>query len=128
MIGGNLNQDDADAVGIGDPHLDQAPWLRSWPAEDADSGRGQPGVLGVDIPHLDPDHHRVAARTGRVPGNLKHSRPEEEHHTGIVWGAELPADGQAKDVAVEAAAAVQVAGADENPAAQNIHTTIPASR
>jgi hypothetical protein len=63
-----------------------------------------------------------------VPGDLKQSRPEEEHHTGIVWGAELPADGQAEDVAVEAAAAVQVAGADENPAAQNVHTTIPASR
>jgi hypothetical protein len=36
--------------------------------------------------------------------------------------------GQAQDVAVEAAAAVQVAGAQEDPAAQNVHATIPASR
>jgi len=98
------------------------------PAEDGDSGRGQPGVLGADIPHLDPDPHRVPARTGRGPGDLQQSRPGEEHHTGIVWGAELPADGRAKDVAVEAAAAVQAPGADENPAAHNVHTTIPASR
>jgi hypothetical protein len=29
---------------------------------------------------------------------------------------------------VEAAAAVQVAGAQQDPAAQNVHATIPASR
>jgi hypothetical protein len=42
---------------------------------------------------------------GRVPGDLEQARAEEEHHPGIVWMAELPVDGQAQYVAVEAAAA-----------------------
>ena len=65
---------------------------------------------------------------GRVPGDFEESRAEEEHHPGIFRGAELPVDGQAQDVAVEAAAAVQVAGAQQDPAAQNVHATIPAAR
>jgi hypothetical protein len=58
-------------------------------------------------------------RTGRVPGDLEESRAEEEHHPWIIRGTELPVDGQAQDVAVEAAA-VQVAGPQEDPAAQNV--------
>jgi hypothetical protein len=49
-------------------------------------------------------------RTGRVPGDLEEFQAEEEHHSGIIRGTELPVDGQAKDVAVEAAAAVRGAG------------------
>ena len=41
-----------------------------------------------------------------MPGDLKQSRAKEEHHPGIVWRAELPVDGHAQYVAVEAAAAV----------------------
>ena len=63
-----------------------------------------------------------------MPGDFAQSRAEEEHHSGIVRQAELPVDGQAQDVAVEAAAAVQVAGAQEDPAAQNVYATISASR
>ena len=85
-------------------------------------------MLTADIPYLDPDHHRAPGRAGRVPGDFEEPRAEEEHHPGIFPGAELPVDGQAQDVAVEATAAVQVAGAQEDPAAQNVHTTIPASR
>ena len=40
---------------------------------------------------------------------------------------ELPVDGQAQRVAVEAAATVQVAGPQQDPAAQNVHATISAS-
>jgi len=89
---------------------------------------GQPGVPGVDIPYLDPDHHRVPGRAGRVPGDLEQARAGEEHHPGIVWRAELPVDGQAQYVAVEAAAAVQVTGPQQDPPAQNFHATISASR
>ena len=39
----------------------------------------------------------------------------------MIRRAELPVDGQAQHVAVEAKTAVQVAGADEDPAAQNVH-------
>ena len=67
-------------------------------------------------------------RAGRVPGDFEESWAEEEHHPGIFRGAELPVDGQAQDVAVEAVAAVQIAGAQHDPAAQNVHSTIPAAR
>ena len=57
----------------------------------------------------------------RVPGDLKQSLAEEEHHARMVRRAELPVDSQTQHVAVEAKAAVQVAGAHEDPAAQNVH-------
>jgi hypothetical protein len=82
----------------------------------------------ADIPYLDPDHHRAPWSISRVPGDLKQSLAEEEHHPRMVWRAELPVDGQTQHVAVEAETAVQVAGADEDPAAQNVHATIPPSR
>ena len=62
-----------------------------------------------------------------MPGDLEESRAGEEHHAGIAWRAEFPVDGQAQDVAVETAAAAQVPGPQEGPAAQNVHATIPAS-
>jgi hypothetical protein len=53
VIGRNLDRDDPDAVRVLDPHLDQTPGLRSRLPYNHDSSRGQPGVLGVDIPDLD---------------------------------------------------------------------------
>ena len=113
MTGGNLDQDDPGAVGILDPHLDQAPGLRGRLPHDRDAGRGQPGVLGVNIADLDPDHHRGPGRAGRAPRDLEQPLAEEEHQPGIVGRAELAVDGQAEQVTVEAAAAVQVAGVQE---------------
>ena len=127
MIGRNFDQDDPDAVGILDPHFGQAPGLGGRLLDDRDSGRGQPGMLGADIPYLDPDHHRAPRRAVRVPGDLEQPLAEEEHHAGIIAGTELPVDGQAQHVAVEAAAAGQVGGPQEDPAAQNVHATISAS-
>jgi len=49
VIGGNLDQDNPDAIGVLDPHFGQAPGLGCGFPDDGDSGRGQPGVLGVDI-------------------------------------------------------------------------------
>src|SRR5215472_774969 len=95
---------------------------------DGVAGRGQPGVLSADVPDLNPDHHRVPGRSGRMPGDLEQSRAEEEHHPGIVGRAELPVDGQAQYVAVEVVAAVQVAGPQEYPAAQNVHATSSTAR
>jgi hypothetical protein len=109
-------------------HISVRPGLGCGSPGDGDSGHGQPGVPGVDIPYLDPDHHRVPGRAGRVPGDPGQARAEEEHHPGIAGRAELPVDGQAQDVAVEAAAAVQVAGPQQDPAAQNVHAAISAAR
>ncbi len=63
-----------------------------------------------------------------MPADLEQPLAGKEDHPGIVRRAGLPGDGQAQDVAVEAAAAVKVAGAQEDPAAQDVHATIPASR
>jgi hypothetical protein len=93
VTGGNLDQDDADAVGVLDLYLGQAPGLRYWLPHDRDSGRGRPGVLGVRISDLDPDRHRAPGRVGRVPGDLEQPLTEEEHQPGIARPAELPADG-----------------------------------
>jgi hypothetical protein len=71
VISRNLDQDDPDAVGIFDPHLDQAPRLGYRFPHYRDSGRSQPGVLGANVADLDPDHRRTAGRVGRVPGDLK---------------------------------------------------------
>ncbi len=102
MISGNLDQDDPDAVGVLDMHLAQAPRLGCRFPYDRDSGCGQPNVFGVHIAYLDPDHHRVPGRAGRVPGDLEQPLAEEEHQPGIIRRAGLPADGQAQDIAVEA--------------------------
>ena len=128
MISRNLDQNDPDAVGVLDLHLDQAP--RLWLPVPARSGlRPQPAERArVNIADLDPDHHRAPGLVGRVPGDLEQSLPEEEHQPGIVRRAELPVDGRAEQVTIEAAAAVQVAGPQQDPAAQNVHATIPASR
>jgi hypothetical protein len=52
MISRNLDQNDPDAVGILDLHLDQAPRLGYPFPHDRDSGRSQPGVLGVTVADL----------------------------------------------------------------------------
>jgi hypothetical protein len=62
MIGRNLGQDDPDAVGVLDVHLGQAPRLGCRLPYDRDSGRGEPGVLGVHIADLNPDHYRAPGR------------------------------------------------------------------
>jgi len=60
--------------------------------------------------------------TSSNPGPRKNTTP------GSSGGPNSPVDGQAQHVAVEAAAPVQVAGPQQDPAAQNVHASIPASR
>ena len=58
MVGGDLNKDDPNAVGVLDPHLGQSPRLGYRLTQNAHTGPGQPFMLSVNIPHLQPDHHR----------------------------------------------------------------------
>jgi hypothetical protein len=57
VIGWDFDEDDLDAVGVLDPHLGQSPGLGDRLPEDAGTGRGQPLMFSVDIPHLKPEHH-----------------------------------------------------------------------
>jgi hypothetical protein len=127
MIGGNFDEDDADAVGVLDPHFGQSPGFRCGPSEDTSSCRSQPVVLCVNIANLEPDHHRAPGRAGRVAGDLEQSRAEEEHQPWICGRAELPVDRQAQYVAIETMAAAQVGGAQQDPTAQNLHAPILAA-
>ena len=124
MIGRNFDEHDPDAVRVLDPHFGQPPGFRHGLAEDTDSGRRQPVVLGVNIPDLEPDHHRATGGPGRAPGNLEQARAEEEHHPRILRRPELPIDRQPQYVAVKMAALSQVGGPQQDPAAQNLHAAI----
>jgi hypothetical protein len=127
VIGGNLDQHDLDAIGSW-IHISVKPQGSVAGSRvmgtAAAASRACPAWTSRTWIQIITD---VPGRAGRVPGDLE--RPRAENTTpGIVWRAELPVDGQAQYVAVEAAAAVQVAGPQEDPAAQNVHATISASR
>jgi hypothetical protein len=127
VIGGNLDENDPDAIRVFDPHLDQAPGLHRGLSENSNSCRSKPLMLCVNIPYLEPDHDRVPRRAAPAAGDLEQSRAQEEHHPWICRRAELPVDRQAQYVAVETTASVQVGGAQQDPAAQNVHRTILAA-
>ena len=52
MVVGDLHDNDSHAVGICDPHLDQAPRLPSGRLCHRHAGGGKPIVLHGDVPHL----------------------------------------------------------------------------
>jgi hypothetical protein len=128
VTGGNLDEDDRDAIGILDPHLHQAPGFCDWLPQDVDSRRGQAAVLGADIPYLQPDLHRGSGRPGRMPGHLQQSLAEKEHYCWIFRRAELAVDRQPQYVAVEAPAPVQVDWAQQNTAAEYFHPAMLAAQ
>ena len=96
VIGGNLDQDDPDAVGVLDPHLGRAPGLRGGSrmtghARPRPAGRARRGHSGHG------SRSSPSARQGRqgvprpraIPGRGRIRRRDPR-------GAELPVDGQAE--------------------------------
>ncbi len=83
MISRDFNEDDPDAIGVLDPHLGQSPWLGYWLTQNASTSRSQPLMLSVNVSNLQPDHHRLPAGTGRVPGYLQEPGSEKEDHARI---------------------------------------------
>ena len=63
MLFGDLDEDDARPVRIGDPHLHQAPRLSLGRAHDLDIERRKSLVLVGDVAHLEPT--RCPARSAR---------------------------------------------------------------
>ena len=124
MVTGNLDENDPYAVRIFDPHLDQSPGLGHGLAENAGAGRGQPVMLRMNIPDLEPDHYRAFRGRRSSPGHFQQSRAEKEHHSRIGRRPELPVDRQPQHVPVETATSVRVSGPQQNPAAQYFHATI----
>ena len=75
VIGGSLGQDDPEAVGVLDPHLDQgSQGFRCRLPRNRDSGRGQPGMLGgtsrtwIQIITEDLGGPAACPETSRPPG------------------------------------------------------------
>jgi hypothetical protein len=124
VVGGDLDEDDADAVRVLDPHLVEAPGLGHWLAQHPDTRRGKALVFGADVTHLEPEHYRAPWAALRAAGHLQEPRAEEEDKPGVGRRAELPVDGKAEHIAVEAAAPVQVRWPQQDPAAQDLHATI----
>jgi hypothetical protein len=97
VIGGDLDQDDPDAIGVLDPHLDQPPALRCGLPDDRNSGRSQPGMLAADIPDLDPDHHRARQdrpRARRPRGIPSRGRTPPRDHPGDRTPGRRPGPGR----------------------------------
>src|SRR6266487_681984 len=85
VIGGDFDEDDPDAVGVLDRHFSHSPGLGYRLTQNANGGRSQPLMLGVNIPHLEPDHHhRVPGSAVRVPGDFQKACAEKEDHPGLV--------------------------------------------
>jgi hypothetical protein len=127
VIGRNLDENDPDAVRVLEPHLDQSPGLSNGGSENASASRSQPLMLSMNVPHLEPDHHRVPGRARSAPGHFQESRTEKEHHGRISRRTELPVDRQTQHVPVKAPAPVQVGGPKQNPATQYVHDHHPGS-
>jgi hypothetical protein len=64
MLFGDLDEDDARPIRIGDPHLYEAPWLALRRAYDLDIERRKSLMLVHDIAHLQPE--RQVWLRGRV--------------------------------------------------------------
>jgi hypothetical protein len=127
VIGGNLDQDDLDAIGVLDPQSVKPQGSVAGPpmmGTAAAASRACPAWISrawIQIITECPGGPGVCPETPGKPGPRKNS-------PGIVGRAELAVDGQAQYVAVEVAAAVQVAGPQQDPAAQNVHAAISAAR
>jgi hypothetical protein len=86
VTGGNFDENDPEAAGVLDLHLGQAAGLRSWLPQDRDCGRSQPGVLGVNIVDLDPDHHRGPGGSAECPDISSSPLPRKNTSPGSSGG------------------------------------------
>ena len=83
-------------------------------------------VVTAVIPYPQSDHHRLPGRPGRVPRDLEQARGGKNTTPGSS-GAPTPGRWPGPARRVGAAAAAQIAGRQQDPAAQNVHAAISAS-
>src|SRR4051812_14694597 len=99
MVLRNLHEHDLYAVGVADPHLDQAPRLVARLADDRYARSEESLVFGNDVTDLQP---QLEVRRRRLPrsrsGHLQEGAAEEEDHTS----AELPVDRKTQGLSIEA--------------------------
>ena len=125
MTFGYLDQHDAHAIGVLDPHLAQSPRHGLGRRDDHDLvGRGEALVLGVDVGYLQPQrqgHWVLALRRARAVELEEPSAEEEDHAREAAVGAELPIDAKTEHLGVPTSRAVEVERRQQHPARQHLH-------
>ncbi len=123
---GHLNKNDAQAVWVLDPHLDQAPRFLLRLTQHRYPGHLEPHMFGSHVADLEPDRHPWCRRFLRPASHLEETVTEKEHQAPITGIPELAVDRQAKNVPVEPMAALRLTRAQQHPAAEYIHGRDPA--
>ena len=123
MVVGDLDQDDPNAVGIFDPHLDQPPWLQPGRLCDGHVGRCKSMVLSGRVTDLQPQRQALGALL-RLTRYLQQPVPEEEDDPRLLRWAELAEYREPEDVAVERLRPPRIRRSQEDTAAQYLHGAI----
>ena len=123
MLVWDLDENDADPVGISDPHLEQAPRFPLGWTHDLDTGRLEALMLDSEIPHLQPEGQLAGLRPIADAGDFQEASTEEEDEPRIVAVTELTVDSKTESVAIETSTAVQVRGPEQDSAAEYVHTS-----
>jgi len=121
MVRRDLDQDDPDTVGVGDPHLDQAPRLAQRRAHDVHAERLKPMMLAAHVTHLQPQRHRPHRVMQALTGDFEEATAEEEDKATVRGLTELATHRESQHVTVEALRALQIRGPKQNPAGEYVH-------
>jgi hypothetical protein len=109
--GGDLDEDEVDAVGVGDPALAEAPGLELRGPADIGAGGDEARVLGVDVVDLQPQRAVAGGRRAVAADQLEEAAAQEEHGAGHpAPEAVLAVDPQSQHVAVPAQAVLERRG------------------
>jgi hypothetical protein len=123
MVVGDFDQNDPNAVGIFDPHLDQAPWLQLGRLCDGHVGCCKSTVLGGRLTDLQPECQALRALLC-LTRYLQQPVPEEEDDPRLLRWAELAKDRKPEDVAVERLRPPRIRRSQQDTAAQYLHGAI----
>jgi DNA-nicking Smr family endonuclease len=120
----DLDENDAHAVRIRDPHLQQSPRLPLRGPHDVNTFRLKALVLGPEVPDLHPEGEIARRRRVAGSGNLEKAAAEEEDEPRIVGWAELAVDSETERVPIETSTAIPVSRSQQDTATEDFHTPI----
>jgi hypothetical protein len=123
MVVGNLDQSDSNAVGVLDPHLDQAPWLQLGRLCDGHVGRRKSMVLSGRVTDLQPQRQPLGAVLC-LTRHLEQPVSQEEDDPRLLRWAELAVHRESEDVAVERLGPPRIRRSQQYTAAQDLHGAI----
>jgi hypothetical protein len=128
MVVRDLDEHDPDTVGVGDPHLDQAPRLPLRRTQYLHIESLEPLMLLANVAHLQPQRHRPWAAMPPEARHFEEAPAEEEDHAAMRGVAELAINGESEHVPVETPRALQLGGPHQNAAGKYVHLPMMAHR